>query len=195
MVAGAALSALSIAIGNTLEYLFAYLALRWFFHIQLELNRVRDVTALLITSVISPTVAASAGVFGVWLVNKNTYEGALKTWGAWWLGDAIGLLIVTPFVLLWSKADNRQVFKTRPIESAVFVLVLAMVAALFFKAIDPTLMPERIFPYLIFPILNLGFPELRTNRLRNVDLRYFLSGHLGRDPRHGAVRAHEFLKG
>ncbi|WP_367321866.1 MASE1 domain-containing protein [Streptomyces sp. HUAS ZL42] len=93
------LAVLAIAVGNTLAPLFAYLLLRRVgFHTALD--RLRDALALVFLGalagmLISATVGAGVLVASGALAGEDFWP----TWSVWWTGDAMGVLIVAPFLL------------------------------------------------------------------------------------------------
>ncbi|HEY7490074.1 MAG TPA: CHASE domain-containing protein, partial [Candidatus Tectomicrobia bacterium] len=50
---------------------------------------------------------------------------ALSSWWTWWIGDSIGVLVVTPLILIWT-AEPRQLWRRRRLSVAV-PLVVALV--------------------------------------------------------------------
>ncbi len=101
--AGAPLgAALGIGAGNTLEALFAVYALRRLPGFRSSLDRVVDVLGLIIlAAVCSSAISATIGVGSLVLGGVLPPERVPVTWRAWWLGDAIGDLIVAPLLLTW----------------------------------------------------------------------------------------------
>jgi PAS domain S-box-containing protein len=81
-----------------------------------------------------------------------------RLWPLCWSADALGLIIVTPLVLAWAaphlcgQASRWQAPFT---ESAVFVAILAIAAAVVFGAI-PFIRMQVPFPVLTFPLLLWG---------------------------------------
>ncbi|MEU0833927.1 MASE1 domain-containing protein [Streptomyces sp. NPDC005969] len=99
-----ALSVLLIAVGNTLASVCSYLMLRRAgFHN--DLDRLRDALALVFIgalggTLISATVGSSALVFS----DAVTAGDFWSTWSVWWAGDAMGVLVVAPFLLVLREA-------------------------------------------------------------------------------------------
>jgi signal transduction histidine kinase/integral membrane sensor domain MASE1 len=88
--------ALGIGVGNALEALVAAYA---FEHTRFSpgLKRVRDVVMFVFWgAMVAPSVSATIGVCLLWvsgIVSTNTFD---HTWIAWWVGDALGVLIFAP---------------------------------------------------------------------------------------------------
>jgi len=87
-------TAFGIAIGNTLEGLLgAWLLGRAGFNPRLE--RLNDVLGLIAVAVVlSPIVAATLGVVSLGLGGVEPWSRADLLWRVWWMGDAMGILIV-----------------------------------------------------------------------------------------------------
>jgi signal transduction histidine kinase len=93
------LGAASIAIGNTLAPLVsAELLARAGF--RLELDRMRDAVALIVLGGLAGmTVSASVGSSVLVLSGAVPASNFVATWAVWWTGDAMGVLLVAPFLL------------------------------------------------------------------------------------------------
>ena len=93
------LAALATAAGNTLApFLAATLLNRVGFHP--ELDRGRDAMAIVfLGALLSMLVSASTGTAALLVsgaIGPNQFWGA---WSVWWTGDAMGVLVVAPFLL------------------------------------------------------------------------------------------------
>ncbi|MFF4563875.1 MASE1 domain-containing protein [Streptomyces sp. NPDC001435] len=92
--------AAGIVAGNTAAPLCAYLMLR---HVgfRTELNRLRDGLALVFLGALAAMlISATVGVGLLVLVGKLPLHDSGLIWLAWWVGDAMGVLIVTPILLM-----------------------------------------------------------------------------------------------
>src|SRR5947209_5112962 len=95
--------AIGIGTGNTLEALVAtYLLKRnGFSH---TVDHLRDVLLLVLLAMpLSAFISATIGVSSLFLGKVIAFSSSYSTWGAWWIGDMISILILTPFLLTWSK--------------------------------------------------------------------------------------------
>src|SRR4029079_13394231 len=85
-------------VGNTLGPLAgAYLLRR--FRFDRTLTRVRDVVALAAVSLASMTVTATNGVTNLAAGGVIPWNAFGSVWWVWWIGDVLGALVVTPYVL------------------------------------------------------------------------------------------------
>ena len=136
--------ACGIAAGNTLEAVLAVWVLeRAGFDAQLA--RVRDVLALVgLAALASPVASATIGVASLYAGGVIALPGCLPAWRAWWLGDAMGDLVVAPLLLALALAPRLP---RRRIEAGILATMLVALAALtFFVA-------SREQSYLVFPLL------------------------------------------
>jgi PAS domain S-box-containing protein len=145
---GAAIAvAAGIAVGNTLAAVVgALLVQRIGFRIALD--RVRSVLALVIGgALVSTMISATNGVTVLTLAGDrpDSYGSA---WLLWWFGDAMGVLIVAPFLLVlydaWRRGPPRR---ARLLEGAAVLLAIVAAGAVVFLA------GGWRYPYLIFPFL------------------------------------------
>jgi len=93
-------TAFVIAAGNTLAPLIAYELLR-LAHFDARLERLRDAIALVFLGALGAmTISATIGTTTLWLADVVRGHAYLSTWSVWWTGDAMGILVFTPFLLM-----------------------------------------------------------------------------------------------
>ncbi|MBY0371841.1 MASE1 domain-containing protein [bacterium] len=166
-LSGAKLVALpGIVIGNTLEALLAaYFMLRLGF--RLRMGRVLDILLLFSVGVaLSPLVASTLGTFSLWLAGTISSHGVFMTWSTWYLGDAVGVLVATPLLLVWAQRENFEVFAgwQRVFEATTLALCVVIVSVFaYFRMTSDTqpmlhflLRPYTLFPFLVWAGLRFG---------------------------------------
>src|SRR5688500_18882793 len=90
--------ALLIAVGNTLEALVGASLLRRV-RFDRRLGRGRDVMWLLLLGAgVSTMIAATNGTAVLWAGGEITGADVASRWSLWWFGDAMGALLVAPFL-------------------------------------------------------------------------------------------------
>ncbi|WP_192813368.1 diguanylate cyclase domain-containing protein [Gallaecimonas xiamenensis] len=98
---------LAIASGATLQGLFGAWLLaykrRWQLATLGEILQLMGKGALL-----SSVVAASIGQVTLSLAGVNPPGVALTGWLTWWTGDAMGVALLSPFILLWANRPGRS---------------------------------------------------------------------------------------
>ena len=144
-----------IAVGNTLEAVVGSTLMRWA-GVRPALDRVRDVFALIVlAAVASPVVAATNGVTTLWIAGDIADSAYDSQWFLWWVGDAMGALIVAPLVLVWSTKPFDRLDKRRIVEGLVVLALLVALSCLVFLA-GFWRYPHLLFPLLIWTTLRFG---------------------------------------
>ena len=141
--------AAGIAAGNTLEALLGARLLARFGGAG-PLRRLSHAVALLAAALCSPLVAASIGVLSLAAGGLIPPSRAFEAWQAWWLGDALGALVVAPLLLNIGESDVPARLRARAIEVALSIVAVLGCAALSFSG-DPAAPLRR--PHMIFPAL------------------------------------------
>jgi signal transduction histidine kinase len=129
MASAPLLTAVAIAGGNTLEALAGRWLLRRVAGPDFTPDRVKPVVGLVVLAALgSTTVSATIGTLSLILggVQPSTSLGAI--WWAWWVGDATGILVVTPLLLAWFAGPWRpSAFRLAEGLGLLALLVLTMV--------------------------------------------------------------------
>jgi signal transduction histidine kinase/CheY-like chemotaxis protein len=144
---------LLIAVGTSLE---AVIAARWVRRLAgpgaAALHTVRGALALVgVGAVVTPLLSAAIGTLGVHLEVDAHDASPVAIFSSWWIGDMLGVLIVTPFVLalsLWRHQPWRPLLW---IEAVVAVAAVCAVCALIFGSDRDS--PVVVHTYFIFPPL------------------------------------------
>ena len=151
----APLPATGIAAGNTLEVFVAAWLLTSFAGFRLPLERLRDVFALVVLGAIASTpVSASIGVTMLTLSGGAAGIPLGTIWLAWFLGDAMGILLVAPLILTWAAGARLRLSARDTIEASVLIVVLVAFTAALFQT--PYSYVYAIFPVTIWAALRFG---------------------------------------
>ena len=136
-----------IAIGDTLAPLVsAELLKRAGFH--LELDRLRDAVLIIgLGALVGMLVSATVGSTTLMLAGGIRPAGYWVTWTVWWTGDAMGVLLVAPFLLSLRGRPDLPAFTWRSAAELTGLLVATTVAALALFQAPPGL------DYLVFPLI------------------------------------------
>lgn len=142
------LAALVTAAGNTLAPFVAAELLRAVgFHTRLD--RVRDAISIVILAALAGMLlSASIGTTALLLSHAIRRSAFLNTWAVWWTGDAMGILVVAPFLLSLAYVPRHpKVRWTRAVEAIILFVVLAGLSLLGLAVKTASL------KFLVFPIL------------------------------------------
>ena len=102
-----------ITVGNTAAPVVAWTLIRSVTRLPERLERVPDVASvILLGGPLAMTVSASLGTAALATTTSLPWSAYGSTWLTWWVGDAMGVVIVTPLVLVvasrsWRPADLR----------------------------------------------------------------------------------------
>ncbi|MBT2480594.1 MASE1 domain-containing protein [Streptomyces sp. ISL-94] len=134
-----------IIAGNTLAPVCAYLMLRRV-GFRVELDRLRDGLALVFLGGLVPMlISSTAGTWVLILTGDLAMPGFWSTWSAWWAGDAMGVLVVTPLLLVLRKV--RLPRETYHVGESAALLVTAVAVTLVGTRSSLSLL------FLVFPLL------------------------------------------
>jgi diguanylate cyclase (GGDEF)-like protein len=139
--------AAGIAVGNTLAPLLAVSLLRRA-EFRPELSRLRDAVAIVILgALLSMTISATVGTVALLLSRGIRPNVFWSTWSVWWTGDAVGVLVVAPFLLSLRPSGPRSPLSwERRMEAVALFASLGVVARLVFES-------DLHIAYVVFPFL------------------------------------------
>jgi integral membrane sensor domain MASE1 len=140
---GAGISFL-ITCGNTAAPLFSHALLRAA-DFRLGIERLRDALALVfLGSLVAMTVSASIGSLALFAGGAVEASDLASTWSVWWAGDALGVLVFAPLLLVLPSIGRGLSWSARA-ECAFVVVAAAFVASLVTRS-DLSLL------FVVFPI-------------------------------------------
>ncbi len=154
-----------ISIGNTLEPLCATYLLRRLPDFSLSLDKVSDVLALLLIAACGSTLlAASFGSLGLFASNLISSTEIWPTWSVWWLGDGMGILVISPVLLTLFdriKSSNLKVSRFKIMEALVLAVLFGIIGEMIFNSAKLTglgVFPVSLsmFPFAIWSALRFG---------------------------------------
>jgi integral membrane sensor domain MASE1 len=118
---------LLIATGATLEPLLGALLLKRLSRFDLDLTSPRDYFLLLLVSFASPSICAATGVTSLLLEGHINGSAYCSTLTQWWMGNTLGIALVTPLILVWRKPAAGWL-KPRRMQEVVVILLLSFCA-------------------------------------------------------------------
>src|SRR5213596_106883 len=150
---GAVFPSIGIAAGNTMEGLLAAYLVNRFARGGRVFDRVRDIIRFtLLAAIVSTTVAASIGVASLALGGLVSATDAPRVWLTWWLGDAVGDMVVAPALILWIGVKPAPSWSRPQLTEAMALTLVTVVAAL---ATFGGVFPSRHYPLtvVLWPIM------------------------------------------
>jgi PAS domain S-box-containing protein len=130
---GSLATTVGIAAGNTLEALLGTWGINRFANGARVFERARNTFKFVwIAAILSTVISATFGVTSLILGGFAHWNQYAAIWLTWWLGDAVGNLIVAPFLLILMTEPYPQVKPNRLIEAAGLLLSLILLGYLIF---------------------------------------------------------------
>ncbi|MDF2458974.1 MAG: rane protein of unknown function [Nitrospira sp.] len=165
--AGSILTSGSIAVGNTLEgMLGAWLVQRFANGVHAFESPPDILKAALLAGVLAPAVSATIGVTSLTLAHYAPRHDYADIWLTWWLGDATGILIVAPAILLWARHPRIEWTSRERLELGLLLLVLVVTCTAMFGPFidtgDRYSLRVLLVPILIWAAFRFGPRETAT---------------------------------
>ena len=139
-----------IGIGNTLEALLGAWFLKRIVDFSPGLDRVGDVLAVLAAAAVSTLVAATIGAGSLQAAGLVADGQLYLTWRAWWIGDAVGVLLFAPLILIWWRSEMSWPGSAKLVEGVA--LLAATIGVGFLTFFGPSTGPNAFPPYMLFPL-------------------------------------------
>ena len=131
-------------VGNTLALVVAAMVLRRLTGGRGELERVFDVLALVACAFLAAVVSAAFGPMSLYLGDVIDADELGRVFRTWTLGDASGVLVLAPALLVWASSGFEDLRRRDLAEMAVMLAVLVVLAEV------PS---QQDVPYIVFPVL------------------------------------------
>jgi signal transduction histidine kinase len=155
-----AITAMGQATGATLAAVSGAFLLRRIAHFDPALSRLKDALALIVVGAFGATlISASIGMAALYATGAQPYSGLREAWLIYWLGDATGVLLVTP--LVFTLPALRSMGTAKYVELAILLTLLTGACALVFG--DLALVPIRlhvlafaVLPFVIWAAIGFG---------------------------------------
>ena len=154
-----AFSALAAA-GNTLSVLLALWIIERAGGLG-AMERFVQVARLVAGALVAPAASASVGTVALWATGRIPRSDLDTTWWVWWLGDSLGFLLVTSFLVAWARV-RRPALTGRRFEAALLGvgLVISNLAAFsrWNLALGAHPLAYLAIPFVIWAALRFGLP-------------------------------------
>ncbi len=150
-----------IGIGNTLEALAAAYLLDITGSFRASFSRIQDVLLLVFAAAASSTIAATIGVFSLFLSHEVPLNEAALTWLTWWLGDSMGIVVFGCAISTWLVRPETSAWVTRAgtvwrvAETGAFVGTLLLISSFIISNVGQEY-KFVVFPVLIWAALRFG---------------------------------------
>jgi len=144
------------SLANTAEAVTGvWLVSRWPGGFRPSLQRLRDVSALIASGALAAMIGATLGVIGLVIFGRPSWAAfPFRLLPVWWLGDTMGILVVTPPILAWARWRPRRVPAGKLLEALALVGALGLSSfATFLPSLHEYREAHSAFEYLPFPLV------------------------------------------
>ncbi|MEG4801616.1 MASE1 domain-containing protein [Microcoleus sp. ARI1-B5] len=118
------------------------------------LDRLKDVLGIVgLAALASTSINSTIGSIVVCLSGLSSWSNFGTIWGTWWVGDAMGILLVAPLLLTWRKLPNARTKKGQIAERAIWLLLLLAIGWLVFCSRTRAAYARYPLEYLPFPLV------------------------------------------
>lgn len=143
--------ALGLGLANTLEALAGTYLLKQVIGLRPELDRIRDVVGLAAAAAISAGISATIGVTTLRLVFGTTTAPFFTLWSTWWVGNLLGMLVVTSFLIVWASQYRQAMRRGFVLEGSAFLALLVLVSGFIFQDWGGSNVAHQALIYVTFP--------------------------------------------
>ena len=124
---------LGIATGNTLEGLAGAYLVNRFANGQNAMRRPQDVFKFAgLAGILSTSISATFGVTSLALGGYASWANYGAIWLTWWLGDAVGAVVVAPLLMLWIAEPRVRWRWVQALEAAGLLVCLFLIGLIVF---------------------------------------------------------------
>jgi diguanylate cyclase (GGDEF)-like protein len=152
--AGSVPTSLGISVGNTLEGVVGCYLVTRFAAGRKAFERAQDVFKFaFLAGVVSTAVSATIGVTTLALAGFASWTIYGSIWSTWWLGDAVGAVVVTPLLILWWENPRLNWTRKQLIELVLLFLGLFFTGWIIFGGRFHAALKNYPLEYLCIPFL------------------------------------------
>lgn len=152
--AGSVGTSIAIATGNTLEGAIGCYLVSRFANGRYVFERAQDIFKFaFLAGAIATAVSATIGVTSLAMSGFAEWSRYGTIWGTWWLGDGVGAVVATPFLVLWWQNPRVNRTRGRMLEMAALFLGLSLTAWIIFGGYFHAAVKHYPFEYLCIPFL------------------------------------------
>ena len=146
--------ALMSGLGASIDALFCVWMLRHWFKFDIRLYRVTDIWGLVGASVISSALCSNFSLADYAIGGKLAWSHYFAAWAGWLSGDALGILMLTPLILAWSKrAEHADFTPATSLRVLLYGLVIISNLIAFFDLLDMSVQVGEALMLLVYPSL------------------------------------------
>ena len=153
-ITGSILLSLPLALGNTLTVLFATYLINRYAHGRSAFFKAPDALRFVFFgAMLAPALCATWGISFLCLAGFAKLTAFPALWFVWWVGDMLGVLFVTPFLVLVLGHKHRFFGLAEPLEITALIAGLSLTCVLNFGHQPISWIPGNGLLFLCAPFL------------------------------------------
>jgi signal transduction histidine kinase len=142
--------------GATLAALTATRLLRTIPHFDPTLSRLRDALGLIALGAFASAMVSSViGVLSLYATGHEAYSSLPSAWSIYWLGDATGVLLVTPLVFTVPRLVRTLTF-ARALELVALLVLMTLTCVAVFGDWPPIAGHLHVLAFVVLPFVMWG---------------------------------------
>ncbi len=119
-----------------------------------ELDRLKDVLSIVgVAAFASTLINSTIGSIVQCLTGLSSWSNLGTIWATWWVGDAMGILLIAPLLLTWRQWPFITTERQENIERAIWLIILLAVGWLVFCSRTRAAYARYPLEYLPFPLV------------------------------------------
>ena len=144
----------AIGVGAALQAAIGAFLVHCYAGFQNPLNKAKNTIVLMIGGgSLSCLIGATFGVTSLSMGAFTTWTSHGITWLTWWLGDTVGVLVLTPILLVWFVKPKQPLRSTEIIKLLLSLVLLAIVSIIIFGEFIVIEEKHVSLVFLIIPFL------------------------------------------
>ncbi|MGH7833516.1 MAG: MASE1 domain-containing protein, partial [Candidatus Binatia bacterium] len=147
---------IGITAGNTLEALLAVWLVCRFSGGAKAFERAKNIPKFILFAMLSTALGATLGVTSLTFGGLASWAQYQPIWLTWWLGDLVGILIITPLLTLWMTQPFPPLKTRRTPEAAFLLVTLFIVAWIVFLSKIPSGLEYLAIPPVLWAAFRFG---------------------------------------
>ncbi len=154
-----------IALGDTLDAAAGAWLFRLLSGSSVRCDSLRHALSLIAVAALTPVLSATIAVTSLAVGEGLSPDLFVATYRAWWVGNALGVLIVSPLLLSWGSFRLPRVTPLHAIELAALGSLLLIACVVVFLRTgrgDPLQQPYAFFPLFIWAAYRFGLVGAAT---------------------------------
>ncbi|MCB5191629.1 EAL domain-containing protein [Methylobacillus arboreus] len=149
------LGAVTIAFSSIASAAFGYYILTRYIKFEAAMTRLRDLLGMILTgAILSPLLSATFGCLSLKSFGVVQGPALYEIWLQWWMGDALGIILLTPAILACFHYEPVRWTRAKILEAIVLgALLLGLVLLAVNGVLSQTLAELEAKAFLVFPLV------------------------------------------